>query len=176
MKAFSLTVVAAAALWLASLAAAQDSPAAAGQKPPTQQELFDQFKKTIDGATLVGNFTMGDEKEPKLRREEYTILSVQKLEEEDYWLFKARIKYGDKDGVFPMPLQVKWAGTTPVITLDNVTILNLGTFDARVLIHDNQYVGTWRHGDKGGQLFGVIEHRDAADEKAADVKPSGATK
>jgi hypothetical protein len=152
------------AMALASAAASQEPETE--KKPPSQQELFDQFKKTMDGATLAGHFTMGGEKEPQPRREEYTILSVQKLEEEDYWLFKARIKYGDKDGVFPMPLQVKWAGTTPVITLDNVTILNLGTFDARVLIHDNQYVGTWRHGDKGGQLFGVIERRDAAVEPA----------
>jgi hypothetical protein len=149
-------------------------PPEADKKAPTQQERFDQFKKTMDGATLVGHFTMAGEKEPKLRSEEYTILSVQKLEEEDYWLFKARMKYGDKEGVFPMPLQVKWAGTTPVITLDNVTILNLGTFDARVLIHGDQYVGTWRHGDKGGQLFGAIEHRGA--DTPADAEPAAPAK
>jgi hypothetical protein len=166
MKTLSLLVV--LGVVLAPRVAAAQEPAAE-KKAPSQQELFDKFKKTMDGATLAGNFTMGDEKEPKLRSEEYTILSVQKLDEGDYWLVKARIKYGDRDGVFPMPLEVKWAGTTPVITLDQVTILNLGTFDARVLIHDNQYVGTWRHGDKGGQLFGVIEHRNQAEE------PAGAT-
>jgi hypothetical protein len=53
-----------------------------------------------------------------------------------------------------------------------VTLLNLGTFDARVLIHDGQYIGTWRHGDKGGQLFGVIEHREAP----GDAEPSAPEK
>ncbi|MBW3597329.1 MAG: hypothetical protein KY475_08645 [Planctomycetes bacterium] len=125
--------------------------------------MFDKFKETLNNATLVGNFTVLGQDEQTLRPEEYTISSVQKLDEGDYWLFKARIKYGDTDRTIPMPLEVKWAGTTPVITLDNVTIPGLGTFDARVVIHDNQYVGTWRHGEKGGQLFGVIEHNDAAE-------------
>jgi hypothetical protein len=169
MKTYAISACLAALV--ASAVFAQEQPGA-DPKAPSQQELFDQFKKTLDGATLVGNFTMAGEKEPKLRGEEYTILSVQKLEEEDYWLFKARIKYGDKEGVFPMPLQVQWAGTTPVITLDNVTILNLGTFDARVLIHDGQYVGTWRHGDKAGHLFGAIEHRDAAAPSAEPAAPA----
>jgi hypothetical protein len=150
--------------WCVAPFAVADEPAApSSQKQPSQEELFQTFKKTLDGATLVGQFTVKGDADQKLRREEYTIHSVQKLDEGDFWLFKARIKYGDTDRVIPMPLEVKWAGTTPVITLDNVTLLNLGTFDARVLIHDDQYVGTWRHGDKGGQLFGVIQ-REQKDE------------
>jgi hypothetical protein len=137
-----------------------DEPQATSDKQPSQKELFEKFKKTMDGATLIGQFTVQGDEDQKLRREEYTIQSVQKLDEGDFWLFKARIKYGETDRTIPMPLEVKWAGATPVITLDHVTLLNLGTFDARVLIHDGQYVGTWRHGDKGGQLFGVIEHRE----------------
>ncbi len=136
-------------------------------EPQTQEEQaerFAKFEKTLTGATLVGRFTVLGDDEQNLRREEYAISSVQKLDEEDFWLFKARIKYGETDRTLPVPLRVKWAGDTPVITLDNVTIPGLGTFDARVLIHDDQYVGTWRHGDKGGQLFGVIERRDAADD------------
>jgi hypothetical protein len=33
----------------------------------------------------------------------------------------------------------------------------LGTFDARVVIHDQKYAGTWKHGEVGGHLFGTIE-------------------
>jgi len=54
-----------------------------------------------------------------------------------------------------------WSGNTPVITLDNLWIPGMGTFSARVLIHQGRYAGTWSHGDKGGHLFGRIE-------KAAD--------
>ena len=147
---------------LAASAAWAEDPA----KPqPSQEKLFASFKKTLDNATLAGNFTVLGQNDQQLRREEYTISSVQKLDEGDYWRFKARIKYGDTNRTIPMPLEVKWAGTTPVITLDNVTIPGLGTFDARVVIHDNQYVGTWRHGEKGGQLFGVIEHKEPGDSK-----------
>jgi hypothetical protein len=54
-------------------------------------------------------------------------------------------------------LDVKWAANTPVITLDELTIPVLGTFSARVVLHDNKYAGTWRHDAVGGHLFGVIE-------------------
>ncbi len=80
-----------------------------------------------------------------------------KVPEGDVWLIKARIKYGDKDTTIPMPLEIKWAGDTPIITLTNLTIPGLGTFTSRVLIYDNRYAGTWQHGKAGGNLFGRIE-------------------
>ncbi len=175
MKTFSplLTLVFACALLAFSRADEGKSPASpqpSQKEQPSQEVLFKNFKKTLSQATLSGHFTVLGQDDPNPRREEYTISSVQKLEEGDYWLFKARIKYGDTDRTVPMPLEVKWAGTTPVITLDNVTIPGMGTFDARVVIHDNQYVGTWRHGDKGGQLFGVIKR--SAEGTPADEKPA----
>jgi hypothetical protein len=56
-----------------------------------------------------------------------------------------------------VPVQVKWAGNTPVITVDSVTIPGLGTFSARVLLDGARYAPTWSHDEKGGHLFGVIE-------------------
>lgn len=56
-----------------------------------------------------------------------------------------------------MPLEIKWAGDTPVITLTDLAIPGLGTFTARVVIYDNKYAGTWQHGQVGGSLFGRIE-------------------
>ncbi len=152
-------LVLACVLLISARADEGQSPAKAEASPkaqPSQEELFEKFKETLSNAILSGHFTVLGQEELNPKREEYTISSVQKLEEGDYWLFKARIKYGNTDRTLPIPLEVKWAGTTPVITLDNVTIPGMGTFDARVVIHDNQYVGTWRHGEKSGQLFGVI--------------------
>ena len=57
----------------------------------------------------------------------------------------------------PVPVQVKWAGKTPVITVDSVTIPGLGTLSARVLLDGARYAPTWSHDEKGGHLFGVIE-------------------
>ena len=80
----------------------------------------------------------------------------------DSWALTSRIKYGDVDLTVPVPVQVKWAGKTPVITVDSVKIPGLGTFSARVLLDRARYAGTWSHDEKGGHLFGVIE-RDGAE-------------
>jgi len=67
----------------------------------------------------------------------------------------------------PLPLEVKWSGDTPVITLTNFTIPALGTFTSRVLIYNGKYAGTWTHGKVGGHLFGTIEKMD--EEKAKEA-------
>jgi hypothetical protein len=82
---------------------------------------------------------------------------VTKLPTGDLWLFKVRIRYGDHDVTVPLPLTVNWAGKTPVIVVDQLTIPALGTFDARVVIAGARYAGTWQHGEVGGHLFGKIE-------------------
>jgi hypothetical protein len=102
--------------------------------------------------------------------EEYTITTAIKVDDPqlpDAWMIKARVKYGEKDGTFPIPLEIKWAGDTPVITLTNLEIPGLGTFSSRVVIYEGRYAGTWQHGDVGGHLFGVLK-RDG--EAAAEEK------
>lgn len=116
----------------------------------------DEFAKAMSGVEFVGTFTVdGIEGSPK--KETYTIRKVEKLPQGDLWRFTARIRYGETDVELPMEFPVLWAGKTPVITLDNVWLPGLGTFSARVMIHDNHYTGTWRHDDKGGLMFGQIK-------------------
>ena len=103
-----------------------------------------------------------------LRDEVYTIEKIEKMEKGDYWQFNARLKFENYDFSAPIPLEVKWAGDTPVITLTDFTSPGLGTFDARVLFYNNKYAGTWTHGDHGGHLFGRIERQDVADDKKND--------
>ena len=116
------------------------------------------FKSTMENAVLTGRFTVdgraGD------REERYEIGAVTKGEGE-IWIVSARIKYGQNDVTVPVPVAVKWAGDTPVITLDDLTIPGLGTFGARVLVHETgdgppRYAGTWQHDAVGGCLFGTI--------------------
>jgi hypothetical protein len=52
----------------------------------------------------------------------------------DFWLLTSQITYGDVDLTVPVPVQVKWAGNTPVITDEKIWIPGLGTFSARVLL------------------------------------------
>lgn len=118
-----------------------------------------RFADYLSGVRFVGHFTVTGQPSADLKTEEYVIDKVEKLPEKDRFRFTASIQYGDGEKVnkVPMDLQVLWAGRTPVITLDEVWLPGLGTFSARVVIHDDKYAGTWQHGDKGGHLFGDIE-------------------
>lgn len=118
-----------------------------------REALFRQFEETLTGATLVGHYTTGN---GELSEERYTIENVSHLKG-DYWIFQARVQYGERDITLPVPVQVKWAGDTPVITLTDLYLPGLGTFTARVLIYRGKYVGTWSSGEHGGQMFGRIE-------------------
>ena len=142
------------------------SPQEAVTSPPadSQAQRDENFKKLVTNVRLVGNFTLDGAKETKLEREEYAITGAMKLGNGDYWALTSQIKYGDVDLTVPVPVQVKWAGNTPVITVDSVKIPGLGTFSARVLLDKTRYAGTWSHDEKGGHLFGVIE-RDGTDGK-----------
>ena len=122
----------------------------------TQEELEAKFKATLTKATFTGRLCalkdgqLGPEKEDK-----YTILGVSKLGGA-VWVINARIQYGKKDITAPIPVQVKWAGDTAVIIVDDVGVPGSGTYSARVMIYNNTYAGTWSGGDHGGLMSGVI--------------------
>lgn len=165
-----LRTFAAVVLFLYSSALLAQEPAKpAAQSIPSQDELIKKLTKDLTGVKLVGRFTVTGKGEMTPKEEEYTITSAMKLDEPDLWLLKARVKYGKTDGTFPIPLEIKWAGDTPVITLTNLEIPGLGTFSSRVVIYEGRYAGTWQHGDVGGHLFGVLKYDD---EKPAE-KPEG---
>ena len=134
----------------------QSTPAAQGTSQP---ERFTRFSQALADVVFSGHFTMDDSSNAR-QEERYEIHRVTKLDKGDYWLFHVRIKYGSYDVTLPLPLEVKWAGQTPVIILDQVTIPGLGTFDARVIIDGKRYAGTWTHGGAGGHLFGKIEKKE----------------
>lgn len=143
-----------------------------GTPPLAAPQLADQqriegLSKLLTNSRWTGQFTtidqlgvVGDS-----AKETYEITKAEKLPEEDLWLLTARIKYGKRDVTVPMPINIVWAGNTPVITVDKLLIPGLGTFDARVLIRDGKYAGTWTHNDHGGHLFGKIGKMEAMHEK-----------
>jgi hypothetical protein len=166
MKSGLLTLIVALALSVLALArplTAQDSTPAS-TKPPakaprpklTQEQLEAAFKTNLTKATLSGRWcAIKDGKLSAEKEDKYTIVSVNKLGGEA-WIINARVQYGNKDFVAPIPVQVKWAGDTPVITLDDVGVPGGGSYSARVLIYDKTYAGTWSGGDHAGLLSGVI--------------------
>jgi hypothetical protein len=125
------------------------------KKPPTSQDELDRkFQEMMNGVTLVGRSTrLNDEK--VIGEEKYVIEKVSKLAGET-WLFQARMQYGGRDIPVPVPVVIKWAGDTPVLTVTDLKIPGMGTYTARVLFYRGQYAGTWSAPDHGGQMFGKI--------------------
>jgi type II secretory pathway pseudopilin PulG len=125
-----------------------------GRTPVSEVERNRAFAQSMAGVTLAGEST-------RLNRqgvsgpERYHIDSVTHLSG-DTWLFRTRLKYHDNEIPVPIPLTVKWAGDTPVITLTDLAIPGVGTYTARVLLYRDQYAGTWSGEKSGGQLFGKI--------------------
>ncbi|HYO23738.1 MAG TPA: hypothetical protein VEQ85_02200 [Lacipirellulaceae bacterium] len=136
-----------------------------------------ELEKSLSGAVLVGHFTVsGAEGEP--REERYELGEVKHLDG-DNWLISARIKYGDHDLTIPLTLPIRWAGDTPIITVDSMAFPGMGTYTARVMIYRDHYAGFWTGADHGGHLYGVLERpeadRDGPKRTAPEVndKPAG---
>lgn len=133
----------------------------------SEQEAREQaFQESLSGVTLVGFFTDSAAKDQQLSEDRYTIESVTKGNN-GFWVFRAKVQYGGRDIKLAMPLQVQWAGDTPMITLTNIPVPQLGTFSARILFHDGRYAGTWSGTDHGGHMFGKILKTDDASKEAA---------
>jgi len=132
-----------------------------------KNELNQRLQTFLTHITFRGHFTTdkkGSENDlPK--QDEYTITSATHVSG-DYWLLTSRIQYRDIDVTLPVPVIIRWAGTTPVITLEEVTLPGMGTFSSRVLIHTNRYTGTWQHDDVGGHLFGTLSKNEAFSDTA----------
>jgi hypothetical protein len=157
-----LVLVAAAALAAAQSAHAQEAS-------PSEEERNAALEQSLSGAALVGHFTVTGRGEMRPREERYELSSVKHLEG-DIWLITARIKYGENDVELPLPLPIKWAGDTPVITVDEFAFPGLGTYTARVMIYQDHYAGFWSGKDHGGHLFGRVERpkEDGAAAPAAE--------
>lgn len=164
---------------LAGQEPASPGPANAPAKAPAPADAThgherrdELFRKLMTNVRLSGQFTVEGGKEDALHKDDYVISSAVKLGNGDLWLLTSRIRYGTVDLTVPVPVAVRWAGDTPVISLDDVSIPGLGTFSARIVLDRGKYAGTWTHDDKGGHMFGTI--RPIADE-AAEATPAPAS-
>ena len=142
---------------LGFISIAQEAKPKTEKPKPTQEELEARFKTALTKATFNGRWCAIEEgRLGQEKKDRYVINGVTKIGT-DLWIINARIQYGGKDIVAPIPVQVKWAGDTAVIILDKVPVPDGGSsYSARVLIHENTYAGTWSADDHGGLISGVI--------------------
>ena len=136
-------------------------PAGPGEpaKPAAEkslEELEAAFVDTLAKVLFEGQWCLiKDGKLGESKPEQYEIVGVMKTGG-DRWVVNARIQYGKVNLVAPVPIQVKWAGDTPIMIVDKFTMPGAGTYSARVMIFENTYSGTWTAGDHGGMLHGLI--------------------
>jgi hypothetical protein len=142
----------------------------------TQEQLEKDLAAKLTGSVFVGQFTVTGKEQAGGAAERYTITGATKLAGDD-WMITSRIEYGKHDVTVPMIIPILWAGDTPVMTVQDLTIPGLGTFSSRVLIHGDRYAGTWQHGEVGGHMFGRIEPAgEKPPEKPGDESPKGKEK
>jgi hypothetical protein len=128
-----------------------------GVEPLTQEQLEEKLVATLSQSTFTGRWcliekgVMGEEKQDK-----YTILSISKVTGGKSWFITARIQYGERDLTIPVPVEVRWAGDTPIIVVDKLGVPGGGTYSARLMIFEDTYAGTWSGGDHAGLMSGVI--------------------
>jgi hypothetical protein len=131
---------------------------ACSRKPAANSSvaLENEFEQMMTGAVLVGHSTL-DNREGISGEERYSIDRVTKISG-DVWMFQARMKLSGHEVPIPIPVTIKWAGDTPVITLTDISIPGTGSYTARVVLYRDRYAGTWSGKDHGGELFGAITH------------------
>ena len=148
-----------AAFLLATHAHAQNTDAAAAE-PSGAADLNEReqaFADRMAGAALVGTFSIDGQDDATPKPERYEITGASKVEDEN-WLIHARIVFGEIDAVVPVPVQMHWAGDTPVLSVTDLELPLVGSeFSARVLFDGDRYAGTWAHGQVGGHMWGMIE-------------------
>jgi hypothetical protein len=151
----------------AAKAEADAKAAAVKKKAEARTEAIKKFTKQLSGSTLVGQFTVDDAPAEKaMKPDRYQIATVNHVSGDTY-LFV----YLHKGVPIPLSLKVLWAGDTPMIVLDDFTIVGMGTFSSRVMFHGDRYAGTWQHGKTGGLMFGKIE-KPKPRAKPAEAKPA----
>src|SRR4051794_12788838 len=114
MKVFALISILAVSIRFPGPVNAADSPKpeppAESIHGPALNDAEAKFKELLTNATLHGRWcsikdaTLGQDKE-----DSYTIVSIGKVKG-DSWVVNARMKYGEREFVAPIPVQVKWAG------------------------------------------------------------------
>jgi hypothetical protein len=149
-------------LLLLSLLAAS-SLVAQTPPPPELTAAEKQFQEMLNNVTLAGYYTLGDS--PDLHDDHYGVDRVTKVKD-DTWNFDARIEFNKKEMRITLPLPVKFAGDTPMISLTNFMVPGFGSFSVRLVFYDGGYAGTWSAGaDHKGKMFGKIVKNDGAPAK-----------
>ena len=194
MNAQAVMIVAVASLLAVAPSSGSQAPAdSAGASPTAKPDQTggdpavsaqnaareERFEDMLTGATLTGTWQVTEKQADSDRvslgppkSDTYMIASVAK-QGGNVWVISARIQYADQDITLPVPVRVLWAGDTPVITMDGLTLPGMGTYSARVMFHGGFYCGTWfcEGRNAGGVMSGQITRTADTTAESAPAAP-----
>lgn len=151
-----------------STARAEDpAKPAAEAKTPSAEELIKNLEAELTGMKLTGRFTTIG-KEGGAKEESYIIHRATKMPDGNLWMLSASMN--DKKPM-SVPIDIEWAGTTPILSMTEMTIPGVGTFSCRVVLYDGMYAGTWRHDSITGHLYGTMAKIPATEKPEAKPAP-----
>jgi hypothetical protein len=155
---------------------ADDKEPAKPKKPAVEMNDAEKaFAELMTGADLVGSFSV-DGRKGTPKEDRYTISKAEKVKD-GKWMIHSRVKYGDVDVVVPVPVNVDFAGGTPVLSVRDLSIPLLGKeFGACILFDGERYAGTWSHGKVGGHMWGRIERTRTESSVLPNPDPAGRDK
>lgn len=132
-------------IWLLCFSAVgEDRPLTALEK---------RFQESLNNVTLSGTFI--EDGIAEVSEDRYVIERVSKSSG-DTWKFQVRLEFNQKEMKISVPAEVKWAGDTPVIVLSNFPLPGAGMIDARIVLSNSRYAGTWMGKKHGGKMFGNV--------------------
>ena len=131
-------------LLLASSAATEDHPLSAMEK---------SFEESLRNVTISGSFI--EDGITEVSEDRLVIERVSKASG-DTWKFQVRLEFNQQQMKFSVPAEVKWASGTPVIIFSNFPLPGAGMVDARIVLSNSRYSGTWVGKKHGGKMFGNV--------------------
>ena len=129
----------------------------ASQSLPSDPE--ERFKVLFTKAYLSGRWAalrdgqLGEER----AGDKYNIVNVMKGTG-DKWIVNAKLKYGNREFMLPVTVQMKFVGDTAIMEVNDLAIPGGGTYTARLMIYERTYSGTWKDQRGGGMLYGTISN------------------
>ena len=130
--------------------------------------LEKKFEDALTNAAMEGFFTIDGAKDDKPPRKDVYNIESCKKSGGDVWIVTAFI--GHSNVKLPVPVEVRWAGDTPMIMLTDVGLPGMpGKFSTRLLIDGERYAGTWSHDKVGGHMWGKIK-KQPSESKSGESK------
>ncbi len=117
-------------------------------------QFHTSLKRLLSGATLSG--FLSAEGSPEPRPVTLDIKRLDKSRGPHDWQLHVAIQAVENTVECDLAVDVQWAGSTPVISLHEASIPGVGTVNAKILINNCLFAGTWVHEGIRGEVWGEV--------------------